>query len=349
VGGSEGSLRVLVTGGGGFLGGAIVRRLIARGDSVRSLARGDYPALRELGVKTIRGDIADADVVAHAAKGCDAVIHTAAKAEIWGSWRSFEATNVTGTTNIVSACHAQGVGLLVFTSSPSVVFNGRDMEGVDESVPYASHYETAYSSTKAKAERIALAANGPDLAVTVLRPHLIWGPGDTSLVPRIIARAREGRLRKFGNAPKLIDSTYIDDAADAHLLALDELAPGSPAAGRSYFISQGEPLPVWDLINRILAAAHLPPVTLSVPVWAAYSAAALSEAIYAALRIKAEPPMTRFVVRELATAHWFDLSAARRDLGYNPKVSIGEGLRRLEAWLHPDEEGSPSCSVPAIN
>ena len=349
MGSLEGALNVLVTGGGGFLGGAIVRRLVARGDSVRSLARRDYPALLELGVETIRGDLRDSESVDRAVEGCDAVFHVAAKAGVWGPQHEYEHANVTGTKNIVDACRKNGVTRLVFTSTPSVVFNGRDMEGVDESVPYASHYEAAYPATKARAERIALAANGPELAVTVLRPHLIWGPGDTSLVPRIIARARTGRLRRIGQVPKLIDSTYIDDAADAHLLALDKLAPGSPVAGRFYFISQGEPLPVWDLIDRFLAAAHLPPLTHSVPVWAAYGLAALSEAIYAALRIASEPPMTRFIVRELATAHWFDLSAARRDLGYNPKVSIAEGLRRLEAWLHQNEPGSPSCLAPAIN
>jgi nucleoside-diphosphate-sugar epimerase len=189
MGDPEDALRILVTGGGGFLGGAIARRLLARGDSVRSLARGDYPALRELGIETFRGDLADSEVVTRACKGCDAVFHVAAKAEMWGPRRVYEEVNVTGTRNVVEACRAKGVGLLVFTSSPSVVFNGRDMEGVNESVPYASHYDTPYSATKAKAERIVLAANGPDLAVTVLRPHLIWGPGDTSLVPRIITRA----------------------------------------------------------------------------------------------------------------------------------------------------------------
>lgn len=326
-------MKALVTGGGGFLGGAVVRKLVERGDTVRSLARGNYPELNALGVETVRGDVADPQAVARAAEGCDVVFHVAAKAGVWGAYEDYHRANVEGTRNVIAACRARGVGRLVYTSSPSVVFNGKDMENVDESVPYPAHHEAAYPATKAEAEKLALAANGPDLAVTSLRPHLIWGPGDNHLVPRIIARARAGRLRRIGTVPKSIDSTYIDNAADAHVLAADRLAPGGPVAGRAYFISQGEPMPVWDLVNRILAAAGLPPVTRTVPAWAAYAAGAACEGVYRTLRIASEPPMTRFVARELATAHWFDLSAARRDLGYQPAVSIDEGLRRLGEWL----------------
>jgi nucleoside-diphosphate-sugar epimerase len=326
-------LRALVTGGGGFLGGAIVRALVARGDDVRSLSRGDYPGLCALGVETLRGDLADPEAVARAVEGCDVVFHAAARAGIWGPYREYHRANVEGTRNVVAACRAGGVRRLVYTSSPSVVFDGRDMEGVDESVPYATRYEAAYPATKAEAERLALAANGPDLAVVALRPHLIWGPGDNHLVPRIIARARSGRLRRIGRADKRVDATYVDNAADAHLLAADRLAPESPPAGKAYFIAQGEPIPVWDLVNLILAAAHLPPVTRTVPARAAEFAGGLCEGVYRALRLRSEPPMTRFLARELATAHWFNLNAARRDLGYTPRVSTAEGLRRLEAWL----------------
>jgi 2-alkyl-3-oxoalkanoate reductase len=324
-------LRALVTGGGGFLGGAIVRALVARGDTVRSLARGDYPALRALGVETHRGDVADPHAVSRAVANMDVVFHVAAKAGVWGPREEYETANVIGTKQVVAACKLKGVGRLVFTSSPSVVFDGRDMEGVDESVPYATHFEAAYPATKAEAERIALGANGPGLAVTALRPHLIWGPGDTSLVPRILARAR--RLRRIGHVPKLIDSTYIDNAASAHLLAADRLSSRSPLAGRAYFVSQGEPMPVWDLVNRILEAGGLPPVTRTIPVWLAIAASTIVEEAYGALRIESEPPMTRFVVRELTTAHWFDLTAARRDFGYEPHVTIDVGLQRLGAWL----------------
>jgi nucleoside-diphosphate-sugar epimerase len=322
-------MNALVTGGGGFLGGAIVRRLVARGDRVASLARGHYPALAVLGVTQHQGDVADGEAVTNAAASCDVVFHVAAKAGIWGPYDQYYQANVVGTRNVLEACRRHGIRRLVYTSSPSVVFTGRDMEGVNESAPYPDHYDAYYPQTKAEAERLVLAANGPGLATVALRPHLIWGPGDNQLIPRIVARARAGRLRRIGSATKRIDTIYVDNAADAHLLAADRLGPGSPVAGRAYFLSQGEPVPTWDFINRILQAAGVAPVTRSMPLWAALTAGWFLETWYGLFRIRSEPPMTRFLARELATSHWFDISAARRDLGYEPKVSIDEGLRRL--------------------
>jgi nucleoside-diphosphate-sugar epimerase len=327
------SMMALVTGGGGFLGGAIVRRLLGRGDSVRSLARNHYPALESLGVEQHQGDVADAGAVLKATAGCDVVFHVAARAGIWGRYNDYYRANVVGTENVLDACRQHGIRRLVYTSSPSVVFNGRDMEGVDESAPYPDHYEAHYPRTKAMAEQMVLRANGPDLATVALRPHLIWGPGDNHLIPRLLARARAGRLRRIGRDVKRIDSVFVDNAADAHLLAADRLAPGSTIAGRAYFISQGEPVPIWDLVNRILHAAGLGPVTRSMPFGVAYAAGWLLEKWYGLLRREEEPPMTRFLARELATAHWFDIGAARRDLGYEPAVSIEEGLRRLEEFF----------------
>ena len=332
-------MNALVTGGGGFLGAAVVRRLAARGDRVRSLSRGRYAELDALGVEQVQGDVADAGVVDAAAAGCDVVFHVAAKAGVWGAYADYHRGNVVGTQNVLDACRKHGVGRLVYTSSPSVVFDGRDMEGVDESAPYPTQYEAAYPKTKAEAERRVLAANGPGLATVALRPHLIWGPGDNHLVPRILARGRAGRLRRVGGANKLVDSTYIDNAAAAHLLAADGLAPGSPVAGRAYFITNGEPIHLWDLVNRILAAGGVPPVTRAVPAWLAYAAGGLLEAAYALSRRREEPPMTRFLARELTTAHWFNIAAARRDLGYEPKVSIAEGLIRLATSLRYNAGG----------
>jgi nucleoside-diphosphate-sugar epimerase len=326
-------MNTLVTGAGGFLGLAITRQLVARGDSVRSLARNAYPALEALGVDQIRGDLSDPAAVARAVRGVDVVFHVAAKAGVWGLYAEFDRVNHVGTRHVVDACRAGGVGRLVYTSSPSVVFDGNDLENADESTPYPDHYDAPYPATKALAERLVLAANGPGLSTVALRPHLIWGPGDNHLVPRIIARGRAGRLRRIGHAPKLVDSTYVDNAADAHLLAADRLAPGSPPAGRAYFIAQGEPVPVWDLVDRILAAAGLPPVRKTVSPRTAYAAGAILEAGYRLLGLKTEPPMTRFLAGQLSHAHWFNLSAARRDLGYNPQVSLDEGLRRLAASL----------------
>jgi nucleoside-diphosphate-sugar epimerase len=327
----------LVTGGGGFLGGAIVRLLVARGDRVRSLSRQRYPALDALGVEQIQGDIGSALTVARACEGRDVVFHVAAKAGLAGRYRDYYRTHVVGTRNVLDACKKLGVRRLVYTSSPSVVFDGRDMEGVDESVPYPARYEAHYPTTKAQAERLVRAAAGPGLATVSLRPHLIWGPGDNHLVPRLLERARSGRLRQIGGAEKRIDSVYIDNAAEAHLLAADRLHLGSPISGKVYFISNGEPLPTRELVNRILAAGGLAPVTRTVPAWLAYAAGWLLESAYAIARPNAEPPMTRFLARELATAHWFDLSAARRDLGYVPRVSIAEGLARLEARLRGND------------
>jgi nucleoside-diphosphate-sugar epimerase len=332
-------MNALVTGGGGFLGGAIVRRLVARGDCVASLARGHYPELDALGVVQHRGDVADADAVRNAVAGCEVVFHVAAKAGIWGRYDEYHRANVVGTRHVLDACRRHGVRRLVHTSSPSVVFNGRDMEGVNESVPYPRHFEAHYPRTKAEAEKLVLAANGPDLATVALRPHLIWGPGDNHLIPRLIERARTGRLWRIGASSKKIDTIYIDNAADAHLRAAERLAVGSPVAGKAYFLSQGEPVPTWEFVNRVLQAAGVPPVTRGVPLWVAYTAGALLEAWYGLLRMRSEPPMTRFLARELATSHWFDISAARRDLGYEPKVSIDEGLRRLFAPSPPGPSG----------
>jgi nucleoside-diphosphate-sugar epimerase len=318
-----------VTGGGGFLGYAIVRGLQAQGWRVRIVARGEY---RLPGVEQVRGDLAIPGVAAHAVAGCDIVYHVAARAGAGGRLGEYRRANVTATRLLLDACRAQGVDKLVYTSSPSVVFDGRDLEGANESLPYPDRFEAHYPRTKAAAERMVLASNGPRLATVALRPHLIWGPGDNHLTPRILDRARKGRLRQVGEG-KLIDTTYITNAAEAHVLAGERLAVGSPIAGKAYFISNGEPVPTWEMVNRILDAAGMPPVTKRVSPTVAYLAGWALEAVYGILWPHAEPPMTRFVARELATAHWFDLTAARRDLGYHPRVSLAEGITHLKRWL----------------
>ena len=324
-------MKALVTGGGGFLGGVIVRLLRERGDDVRSFARGAYPDLEAAGVEVHRGDLGDAAAVARAVEGMDVVFHVAALPGVWGPYQDYHRANVTGTENVLAACRAHEVQRLVYTSTPSVVHEGRDIEGGDESLPYASNFSTHYPRTKAVAERMVLAADSEHLSTVALRPHLIWGPGDNHLVPRIVARGRAGRLRLIGNRPNVVDTVYVDNAADAHLAAADRLAPGASCAGRAYFISNGEPLPLAEITNGILAAAGLPPVTKRIPVPVAIALGGLAELLYRGLRIRREPPLTRFVARQLSTSHWFDISAARRDLGYEPRVSIEEGLRRLAA------------------
>jgi len=322
-------VKALVTGGGGFLGKTIVKMLLARGDKVRTFHRGAYPELAELGVETQSGDLADKKAVASAASGVDVVFHVAAKAGVWGKEADYYSANVVGTKNIISACRENNVSRLVYTSTPSVVFDGKDENGIDESVPYPAGFLNFYGKTKAEAEKIVLTANSPDLSTVALRPHLIWGPNDPHLIPRLLDRADKGKLKLVGKRKNLVDSTYVENAALAHIMAADNLKPGSPPAGKAYFISNGEPVPMAELLNKILACAGKPPVSRTVPAWLAYAVGAILEFSYSAAKIKSEPIMTRFVAKQLSTAHWFDLSAAKKDLGYQPKISLDKGFELL--------------------
>lgn len=326
-------MKALVTGGGGFLGKAIVKLLKERGDEVRSFSRNPHPALTAMGVEHCRGELADAGAVKRAAEGCDLVFHVAAKAGVWGPYEEFYRANVLGTKHVIDACRLHGIKRLVHTSSPSVVFDGSDMEGVDESVPYPDHFEAFYPQTKAEAEQLVLQANDQTLATVALRPHLIWGPEDNHLVPRILERGAKGALRKLGSRECLVDTVYVDNAALAHLQAADHLDVGSVVAGKAYFLSQGEPLPIWDVVNRILDAGGLPPVTRTLSPSLAYTIGTILEKVYGLLKLKGEPRMTRFVAKELSTSHWFDLSAAKNDFGYQPEVTFDEGIERLREWL----------------
>lgn len=331
------SKNILVTGGGGFLGKAIVRKLLAKGHRVASFSRGAYPELDGLGVKQFCGDIANAGAVKDAVRGRDAVFHVAAKAGVWGAFEDFFRPNVTGTQNVITACRSCRVPMLVYTSSPSVVFDGGDMQGVDESVPYPAHYHAPYPQTKAMAEQAVIAAADAELKTVVLRPHLIWGPQDNHLVPRIIARAKS--LRQVGDGRNCVDTIYVDNAARAHVLAMQALEKNPAVSGRVYFISDDDPIGLWEMVNRILDAGGKPPVTRSISPTAAFCIGAILELAYRTFKISGEPKMTRFVARELATAHWFNISAAKRDLGYTAEISIDEGMKRLKAWL--DETAFP--------
>ena len=326
-------MKVLVTGGTGFLGRALVERLVARGDSVLVLARRVPGERVPDGAELHQGDVSVPGTIAALARGCGVVFHCAAKAGISGSLEEYRVANVEGTRNAIEGCRRHGVPRLVHTSTPSVVFDGKDMEGADESVPYPAAHESAYAETKAEAERLVLAANSPDLATIALRPHLIWGPGDRHLVPRILERARAGTLALVGDGSNRVDHTFIDNAVDAHLLAERRVAYGAPCAGKAFFISNGEPIALKALLDRILAAAGLPPVEKRVSPGTAVALGFLFEKAHAWLGRSGEPRMTRWLARELSTAHWFDLKAARRDLGYEPRVGIAEGMERLATAL----------------
>lgn len=327
----ESPAKVLVTGGGGFLGGAILRQLVEKGHRVTSFSRRVYSELASFEVEQIQGDISDKTAVESACEGVDLVFHVAAKPGVWGDYSDYYRTNVIGTQNVIAACKKHGVLRLVYTSSPSVVFNGTDMEGVNESVRYPDTFQAHYPKTKAIAEQAVIAAADEGLKTIVLRPHLIWGPRDNHLVPRIIERAN--RLVRVGNGKNLVDTIYIDNAADAHILAADALKKNSKLSGKVYFISQDNPVPLWDMVDDILKAAGLSPVQRSVPRKLAWIIGALFEFVYKTFTIRGEPQMTRFLADELSTAHWFDISAAKKDLGYAPRISIEEGLKRLETWL----------------
>ena len=331
-------MTILVTGAGGFLGQAIVRRLRHRGLAVRGLNRRTYPALQALDVEQIQGDIADRETVFQAVSGCEAVFHVAALAAVWGKAETFDRINTGGTRNVIEACRQFGVRRLVYTSSPSVTFDGSDQEGVDESAPYPQKFLAHYPRTKAAAEQLINQANDRELATVSLRPHLIWGPGDNHLLPRLLERHKANQLKIVGDGGKLVDSVYIDNAADAHLAAFDRLDLQSAIGGKNYFISNGEPKPMGWLINQLLQASGLSSVKSRVSAGLAYTAGAVLEGCYRWMGLKTEPRMTRFVARQLATAHWFDINAAKRDLGYRPVISIEEGLRQLAAAQNPGHQ-----------
>lgn len=328
----------LVTGGGGFLGRFIVEQLLARGDRVRSFARRPYPELAALGVEVIHGDITARRALVAACAGVDCVFHAAALAGIGVAWEPFEQTNVVGTRHVIEACRQQRVPRLVYTSSPSVTFAGVDQSGIDEAtLPDMAWMEANgahYSRSKAIAEQAVLAANGSALRTCALRPHLIWGPRDAHLIPRLIDRARRGRLRRVGDGTNLVDICYVENAATAHLAAAAALAKAeSTVAGRAYYLSQGEPVNCWQWIDQILELAELPPVRKSISYKTAWRLGAVCEAVYRKLPLRGEPPMTRFLAAQLARSHWYDIGAARRDLRYKPTVSTAEGMSRLAKWL----------------
>jgi nucleoside-diphosphate-sugar epimerase len=328
--------KALVTGGGGFLGRAIVRRLIERGDDVRSLARNFYPELEEMGVDQVQGNISDFDRVLKVCDDREVIFHVAAKPPPWGTYDDYFQTNVVGTQNVVDACLQCRTPRLVYTSTPSVIFNGDDLKGIDESFPYPKKYNAYYPMTKAMAEQRVVKATRQALKAIILRPHEIWGPEDPHFVPRLLARANN--LKQIGDGKNLVDTIYIDNAAEAHILAADKLKENPQLTGKIYFISQDEPIPAWDMINAILKAAGCGPVKGRIPFRVAWLIGALLEFVYKTFHMSGEPQMTRFLAEAVATSHWFDISAAKKDLGYQPNVSTAEGLKRLEKWLTKQHE-----------
>lgn len=334
-------MKAVVIGGGGFVGGAIVRQLVARGDETAVIGRHRYPEVDRLGATCICGDIRDTAFLTSNLRGFDTVFHVAAKAGIWGEREEYESINVVGTENVIAACLANGVENMVYTSTPSVVFSGGDIQGGDEFLPYAGKFLCHYAATKARAERLVLAANAAGLKTCAIRPHLVWGPGDPHLLPRLIERGRKKQLRQVGDGSNLVDISYVENVATAHVLAAENLRTVASGAGNAYFISQGEPVRLWTWINDLFRRLAIPPVTKRVSFGMAYLAGASLEAAHTVLGKKEEPIMTRFLAEQLAKSHWFSIAAARRDLGYEPQVSTAEGMNRLVAWLAEDRRTFP--------
>ena len=315
-------MRVLVTGATGMLGRATAQALVDRGDDITVLQRRSSG----LDCRELLGDVADDRVVRRATAGQDVVLHLAAKVDVTGHWPDYVSANVTGTANVVAACQAEAVGRLVHVSSPSVAHAGESLVGVGAQPADPDQARGQYARSKALAERHALAADSPGLSVLAVRPHLVWGPGDTQLVARIVARARAGRLPLLGPGTALIDTTYVDNAVSALVAAVD-----SPAHGEALVVSNGEPRTVREVLTRLCAAAGTPPPRRRLPVPVGWAAGVAAEAAWMVLRRDDTPPLTRFLVEQLTTAHWFDQRHTRAALGWQPAVTLDEGFDRLTA------------------
>lgn len=327
----------LVTGATGFLGSRLLARLRAAGRPLTIVSRSPRPELASAGIRVVVGSLHDPAIAAEAARDAETVFHVAARVGVWGCLADFQRDNVEATRVLLEAARTAGARRFIYTSTPSVVYNGRDLAGADEALPLATRCPSPYPLTKARAEHLALAANTSNFRVCALRPHLIWGVGDPHLVPRILSRARAGRLAIVGRGDNRVDMVHVDNAVSAHLLAETALgepcaSPG-PAAGRAYFITNAEPVRLWDWVNDLLIRLGEPPVRRRLPLPAAYALGAAAELAWRTLRRADEPPMTRFIAAELAKDHWFDPSAARRDLGYVPAKTMAEGTAELVRHL----------------
>lgn len=327
----------IVTGGGGFVGLAIVKALRAIHVKVSVVGRHRYPAAEEAGAVCLVGDLRDGDFLKSAFAGADTIFHVAAKAGIWGDWQDYFSINVTGTENVIAACRYNNISRLIYTSTPSVVFNRGHLCGVDEETPYATEVLCHYARSKIMAEILILEANDVTLSTVALRPHLIWGPGDSNLIPRLLERGRKKQLKIVGDGTNMVDISYIDNVVDAHIKAAINLELYGTAAGEAFFISQGEPVNLWDWINELFMALNRPIVARKISFAMAFRVGNMLEHIYTLLRIKKEPKMTRFVAEQMAKSHWFSVAKAQDILKWQPEVSTREGMKRLVQWV--TEEG----------
>lgn len=323
-------MKICVTGGGGFLGRYITEQLCEQGHQIRVFSRGRYPELEQAGIEVFRGDLTEQQGVMDALSGIDAVFHVAAVPGIWGMWETYHSINTLGTEHVINACKYYGIRKLIYTSSPSVVYDGEEHFNADESLPYPETYLCHYPHSKALAEKAVLSANGSELATVALRPHLIWGPRDNHLIPRLIDRAMSGKLMRVGNGTNFVSMAYVENAAKAHLQAFEALEVGSRCAGEAYFINEEQPVPLWKWVDEILALGGLPPVKKSVSTNFAKIAGRGMEAMYSLCGWQSEPRMTRFLASQLSQSHSYSIEKAKRDFGYDPQISYVEGMKRLQ-------------------
>ncbi len=328
-------MRVLVTGASSLIGRGVVDALTTRGDDVVGFQRS---AVAGGAARSVAGDVRDRDALDRAADGCDAIVHLAAKVGVAGDWEQYRSVNVDGTDNVIAVARRRSIPRLVHVSSPSVAHGGEPIVGAGAAPPVTGRRGAWYPESKAIAEQHAAAASSDELGVVVVRPHLVWGPGDTQLVGRIVDRARRGRLALVGGGRALVDTTYVDNAVDALVAAVDAVGPAAQCAGRSYVVANGEPRPIRELVEGMCAAAGVEFAPRDVPLAVATRVGGVIERVWPRLPGRftggnPEPPLTRFVAEQLGTAHWFDPRPAAEDLGWSPVVSIDEGLARLACWF----------------
>jgi len=327
--GKQQNIRILVTGGGGFVGFALIKRLKTEGYEVSSFSRQKYSFLEELGIKQFNGNLSSYESVLDATRDMDLVFHVAAKAGFWGSYKEYYEANVLGTDNIIKACQKSKVKKLIFTSSASVVFGGEAIENGNTSLPYPNIPLNHYTATKALSEQAVIDANCDSLKTISLRPHIIWGPGDRHIIPRLLDRAKTGKLQQIGNGKNFVDTIFIDNFIDAQLLAMKALDDNHACRGKAYFVTNAEPVLLWVFLNDILKKAQLQPVSRSISQRTALIIAKVLTGFHHLLLPNKEPVLTSFLVKELSESHYFDISDTMKDLGYTPEISLEEGLNKL--------------------
>ena len=329
-------MKVLVTGGLGFVGHSLVRSLIAEGHEVHALGRTLNPPREKLceELNYHCHDLSKSKLTDSWFRGTQTVFHVAAKAGIGGSYLDYKLANLCATESLLKTCAQMGVSKFIYTSTPSVVFSTRPISGGDESLPYSNEVFSPYASTKALAEQAVLAHDNPaGMRTLALRPHLIWGPGDPHLLPRVISRHHAGKLKIIGDGKNVVDLTHLENVVHAHLCAHRAMLSDRQLGGKAYFIGQNEPVPLWPWLNEMFDQLGLPSIDKTIPYKTAYHIGYILENVWKLLRLQSDPPMTRFVASQLAHDHWFSSVAAEKDLGYRPIITMKDALAKTLPWL----------------